>query len=81
MSFEVEYHQLSPTDASNKYLDLTSVPVSAQNVALDLISGTAQALNGDFAVDGTRIKWDSTTYGLYDDLAAGDKLRVIYDRS
>lgn len=81
MSFEVEYFTLDTTDSSNKYVDLTGTPLDSNNVALDLIGGTAQALNGDFAVDTTRVKWDSTSYGLYSLLAANDKLRVIYDRS
>ena len=81
MSFEVEYFTLDTTDSSNKYVDLTGSPSIADNVALDLIGGTAQALNGDFGVDSTRVKWDSTSYGLYTLLASGDQLRVIYDRS
>jgi len=79
--FEVEYFQLTPTDASNRYVGLAGVPISASNVALDTIGGTAQSLNGDFAVDSTKIKWDSSAYGLYNQLNSGDNIRVIYDRS
>lgn len=79
--FEVEYFTLSSVDASNRYVDLTGTPVSALNVALDTIGGTAQALSGDFGVDSTKIKWDSTSYNLYNQLGTGDILRVIYDRS
>lgn len=81
MSFEVEYFTLSPVDATNGYLSLNGVPASSTNVAMDLIGGTAQALSGDFAVDGTRIRWDNTSYNLYDQMATGDKVRIIYDRS
>jgi len=66
MAFEVEYFTLTPTDATNEYVDLTGYPVVSTNVALDVISGTAQALSdgsGDFGVDGTRIVWDNTSYG------------------
>jgi len=79
--FEVEYFTLSPTDASNRYVGLSGTPLSANNVALDTIGGTAQSLSGDFAVDTTKVKWDSTSYGLYTQLSAGDAIRVIYDKS
>lgn len=79
--FEVEYFTLDSTEATNKFIELGGVPVSSTNVALDLIGGSAQALTGDFAIDGTNIKWDSTSYDLYLLLTTGDKLRVIYDKS
>lgn len=81
MSFEVEYFTLSPQDATNEYLGLDGTPASATNVAMDLIGGTAQMLNGDFAVDGTTVRWDSTSYNLNGIMATGDKVRVIYDKS
>lgn len=82
MSFEVEYFTLDMTDATNRYLELQSgIPASATNVAMDLIGGTAQALNGDFIVDGTKISWDFTSSPLYGVMAYGDKARVIYDKS
>jgi hypothetical protein len=88
MAFEVQYFTLDSTDATNMYVTLDGVPVSERNVALDIISGTAQMLEytsgapaNDFGVDGTRIRWDSTNYNLYDStLVPGDQLRVIYDR-
>ena len=79
--FEVEYKTLDATDASSRFVSLNGQPITADNVALDTIGGTAQALNGDFAVDGTNVKWDSTVYNLYSKLSVGDKLRIIYDRS
>ena len=79
--FEVDYFTLTSTDATNKYVSLTGTPASSTNVAMDLIGGTAQALTGDFAVDSTKVKWDSSSYGLYSMLGTGDKVRVIYDRS
>lgn len=81
MSFEVEYFTLTGVDATiNKYVELSGNPVTSYNVALDIISGTAQALYTDFGVDGTRVKWDGT-HSLDGTMAAGDLLRVIYDRS
>ena len=81
MSFEVEYFTLTPTDSTNEYISLGGTPIVSNNVALDLIGGTAQALSGDFAVDSTSVRWDSTTYNLNGQLVTGDKLRVIYDKS
>ncbi len=81
MSFEVEYFTLEDTDATNEYVLLGGTPVVADNVALDLIGGTAQALSGDFGVDGTSVKWNDATYNLNGVLTTGDKLRVIYDKS
>ena len=82
MTLKVEYKTLSSADATNQYVSLTGTPVDS-TVALDLISGTAQAFGTDFTVDGTKVKWDispsltDTTTGL----VIGDELRVIYDRS
>lgn len=82
--FEVEYFTLTASDATNRYVDLSGTPVDSSNVAMDIISGTAQLLtdsSGDFGVDSTRIVWDTTSYNLYDQLGTGDKIRIIYDRS
>ena len=81
MSFKVDYVMLDSTMEANRYIELSGTPVDSSSVALDTISGTAQYLDGDFAVDGTKVKWDSTIYGLYYDMTAGDKLRVIFDKS
>ena len=79
MSFTVDYNTLSSSDASNKFISLTGVPLDATQVAMDLIGGTAQAWNGDFIVDGTKVRWDG--YALDGTLSTGDKIRTIYDRS
>ena len=81
MSFETEYFTLTGTDATNEFLELVGTPVVPDNVAVDLVGGTAQALTGDFGMDGTRILWDNTSYNLNGLMATGDKLRAIYDRS
>jgi hypothetical protein len=81
--FEVFYHTLSLVDSSNRCVSLDGTPASADNVALDVIGGTAQYLGsgGDFGVDGTLVRWDSTVYDLYNELESGDKIRVIYDQT
>lgn len=81
MTFDVEYFELTSTDATNEYISLSGTPVVGDNVAVDLVGGTAQALSGDFGIDGTRIVWDSTAYNLNGLMATGDKVRAIYDRS
>lgn len=85
MALKVEYMTLSSSDATNKYVLLSGIPTDG-TVALDLIGGTAQAITSDFAVDGTKVKWDSPIYNLYPvDATTGlhenDELRIIYDRS
>ena len=79
--FEVEYKNLSSVDATNRFISLDGTPVTAYNVALDTIGGTAQFLDGDFYVDGTSVRWDDASYNLYSQLGTGDNLRIIYDRS
>jgi len=81
MSLNVYTHQISYIDSSSLSFSLDGVPVGSRNVAMDLIGGTAQSLNNDFGVDGTRIVWDSSAYNLYSQLNAKDIVRVIYDRS
>ena len=80
--FDVYYRALTAFDASHKYISLDGVPTSPANVALDTITGTSQALNGDFFVDGTTIKWQGMGLdGTYGRLSEGDVVRVLYDRS
>jgi len=78
--FGVDYRTLTSTDATNRYMSLSGTPTSSLDVAVDLVGGTAQGTT-DYYVDGTNVKWDMTSYGLYSMLATGDKVRVIYDRS
>jgi len=81
MAFTVDYSTLSLADATNGFISISGTPLLSDNVAMDLIGGTAQAINGDFAVDGTTIRWDSTVYSLYGMLSDGDQIRVIFDKS
>ena len=81
MTVDVEYFELTGADATNEYIELSGTPIIADNVAVDLVGGTAQALTSDFGVDGTKILWDSTSYNLNGLMATGDKVRAIYDRS
>ena len=81
MALSIYTHQISNPESTAGSFALDGTPASSYNVALDLIGGTAQSLNGDFGVDGTRIVWDSTAYGLNGELATNDIVRVIYDRS
>lgn len=83
--FEVYYRQLDGSDAANKYISLPYTPLTAGNVALDTIGGTAQSWvpgstpTGDFFIDGTKVRWDGCA--LDGILLSPDNIRVIYDKS
>lgn len=79
MAFEVDYFTLDATAVVQKYVTLSGLPSSPTDVAMDLIGGTAQAINGDFAVDSTKVTWDG--YTLDGTMSLGDQVRVIYDRT
>lgn len=79
MTLKVDYIMISNVDATNKYVSLTSTPTDG-TVALDIVGGTAQAQVLDFGVDGTKVKWDSPTYNLYNSIDASNELRVIYNQ-
>jgi len=85
MSFQVDYFSLSGADATiNKYVTLSGLPADTSSVALDIIGGTSQALGTlftppDFGMDTSRLTWAG--YGLDGTMAAGDSIRVIYDRT
>lgn len=83
MSFEVDYFTLADgtTSDNTNYVVLTGTPIDSSNVAMDIIGGTAQALIGDFGVTDSTVRWDSTDFDLYGLMEAGDKVRIIYDRS
>lgn len=82
MAFETEYFLVDSTMAADRYVTLQDgTPASPSNVALDIIGGSAQHLNGDFTVSGATIRWDYTASPLYNLIIDGDKLRIIYDRS
>ena len=84
MAFEVEYFTINPTQSAAKSVDMTGTPVDTADVVMDLIGGTAQAINGDFGVDSTtdsttRVKWGG--FNLDGTLTTGDNIRLIYDQS
>lgn len=81
MAFTVVYRTLDTTEASNEQVVLAANPSSPTQVAMDLIGGTAQSLNGDFGVSDSTVRWDSTAYNLNGMLLLGDKIRIIYDCS
>jgi hypothetical protein len=77
MTLKVEYF----TNMVSQAVSLSGTPVDG-TVAMDIISGTAQALTADFAVDGTMVRWDNPSYNLFNVLdSSNDQVRIIYDRS
>jgi len=90
MAFEVDYFTLTLTDQTHSYVTLAGMPTDSSNVAMDICGGTAQLLrsgDGDFRVDTTSfspvgaVRWDTANEALNGILLAGDKIRIIYDRS
>jgi len=86
MALKVEYKTLTVTDQNNNYVTLSGAPVDG-TVAMDVISGTAQAYNTDFGVADTTVKW-TAGYNLYNNgsidstgLFAGDEIRIMYDKT
>lgn len=81
---QVEYFVLSPTDISNKYVDLSTIPDDASKVRLYVIAGTAQQKGVDFDIvvntpgsDLKRLTWDGLP--LDGVLISGDVLLVVYN--
>ena len=81
MSFESFYYTIQPADVISKSFLLDGTFIGANNVALDIIGGTAQMIYADFTTAGsnTMISWTGTT--LDGTMAANDQVRVIFDRS
>jgi len=79
---------LSAGDITNKYVDLATVPKTANLVRMFVVGGLEQDYGVDFTVitDGSVIKrltWDSAapggpSTGMVADLAASDKIRVYW---
>ena len=87
MSFESFYYTIQPADVTSAsfMLDGTFIPSFNNvypNVALDIIGGTAQMAGVDFTSNSfnTVISWAGKP-GLDGTMAAGDQVRVIFDRS
>lgn len=68
---------LSPTDITNKFVTLSSVPTTLSNTILDVIGGPTQDYSIDFTVTGTTLSWNAL--GLDGVLTSGDKLIVQFD--
>jgi len=79
MALKVDYIKVSVTDAANRYVNLSNPPTDG-TVALDVIGGTAQAQVSDFYMDSTKVKWDSPSYNLYNQVDSSTELRAIYNK-
>jgi hypothetical protein len=73
----VEYLTLDAGDISNKYIDLSNEPATADDTVMDIIGGGPQLYGTDYAVvSGTQLTWNG--YDLDGLLEATDKMRVSY---
>ncbi len=73
---KIEYRTLTSGEVLAKQIVLSNTPSLATEVALDLVSGSAQFYGTDFTVSGVILSWNGLSLdGL---LAAGDQLRVFY---
>jgi len=71
-----DYFILTPADATRRSVTLSELPSNPEDVALNVVNGTAQDYGPDFIVVGDRLDWRGR--GLEGLLTAGDEIRVIY---
>lgn len=72
----VEYFTLDSSQVAAAEITLTHSPMTANQVILDVISGSPQIYGDDFIVSGTTLSWAGKN--LASVLIVGDKLRVQY---
>lgn len=77
-TLQVEYRTITGGEATAKSLTLIATPISAANVMVDMIQGSAQEYSSDFTVSGTTLSWSGLGLDLIVGLVAGDKLRIQY---
>lgn len=75
--YNVNTFQLSPTDISNGYVNLTGTPTDVDKTVLGIIGGDSQEYGTDFIVLGTQLIWSSL--GLDGVLVSGDKIYVQFN--
>lgn len=78
---KIEKFTLTPTDITNKYVVLASVPVSAANIVFLIEGGPAQSYTLDYTVTvddgGKRLSWSGL--GLDGLIASAEQICVIYN--
>lgn len=72
----VEYVTLDSAAITAAQITLTHIPVKANQVVLDVISGSPQIYDDDFVVTGSTLSWSGKSLESF--LIVGDKLRVQY---
>jgi hypothetical protein len=75
-NLKVEYRTITAPEAAAKALTLAQTPGLATEVALDVISSSAQFYGTDFTVAGTVLSWNGLA--LDGVLLAGDQVRIFY---
>ena len=81
MSMQVEEHVVTGSTSHN--LTLNYIPSSPTDVAVDPITGPAQAYGSDFVVNGRILSWDLPNSDIKGVISLGVPvtLRVIYDKA
>jgi hypothetical protein len=72
----VQYFTLDTSQVSAAQITLSHSPTTANQVILDVISGSPQIYGDDYTVSGTTLSWAGKN--LASVLIVGDKLRVQY---
>ncbi len=75
--YRVDLFTLSPTDITNKFVNLTFAPDTAVDTILTVVGGPMQSYGADYTVSGSQLSWS----GLFLDgvLTSGDMLVVQYN--
>ncbi|MEA2036498.1 MAG: hypothetical protein U9O94_03255 [Nanoarchaeota archaeon] len=71
-----EYFTLTSGQISNKYITLAHTPLTAGEVAFDIINGCSQFYDEGYSVSSANVTWDGL--GLDGLLEEDDKIRIMY---
>lgn len=73
-NYITDYFKLTNIDDANGYVTLSSLPVDASSVSLNVVGGGPQIYGFDYTVSGQQLYWDSSNLNLLED----DEIIVQY---
>lgn len=73
-NYVTDYFKLTNIDDYNGYVTLSSLPIDASSVSLNVIGGGPQIYGYDYTVSGQQLYWDSSNLNLLED----DEIIVQY---